>query len=197
MTDPAIPAKVSRPNRSKGLFFGWWIVFASLLSHAIRESAFFFIFGVYLLQWQQQFGWSKFAISGSFSLSQLVNMGLSPSTIQNLQSLFFFVTLISIGANIAGFLTTNAVLANWFLRKRAFAMGLASSGMGVGGAIAPAVAWAVVTFGWRETSFWSGVALLAIGLPIAQLFRHRPEDFGFQPDGSTIPLDAPTIAWHF
>lgn len=222
MTDPVAAAKFSRPKSPRGLFFGWWIVFGSLLSHAIRESAFFFIFGVYLLQWQQNFGWSKFAISGSFSLSQLVNMGLSPiqgwlidrfgarllmnfgtllfgfslmglSTIQNLQSLFFFVTLISVGANIAGFLTVNAVLANWFLRKRAFAMGLASSGMGVGGAIAPAVAWAVVTFGWRETLFWSGVALLAIGLPVAQLFRHRPEDFGFQPDGSKISLDGPTL----
>jgi MFS family permease len=218
MADLTAFAKPSRLKKSGGLFFGWWIVFGSLLSHAIRESAFFFVFGVYLLQWQQSFGWSKFAISSSFSFAQLVNGGLSPiqgwlidrfgarvlmncgtlifgfslmglSTIQNLHSLFIFVVLISIGANMAGFLTTNAVLANWFLRKRAFAMGVASSGMGVGGAIAPSVAWAVVTFGWRETSFWSGIALLAIGLPIAQLFRHRPEDFGLQPDNYKITVD--------
>ena len=193
-------------------FFGWWIVIGSALIHAVHGSTFGFVFGVYLLQWQHSFGWSRFAISSTFSLSQLVNGLLAPmqgfltdrfgtrllmnsgtvlfgislvglGTINNLGTLFVFVLLIGIGANASGFLTMNASLANWFLRRRALAMGLGTTGMGLGGTLAPVVAWGIVTYGWRPIAIVSGLVVLIIGLPLAQLFRHRPEDYGYYPDG--------------
>ena len=151
---------------------------------------------MYLLQWQNTFGWSRFAISSTFSLSQLVNGLLGPiqgwltdrfgtrllmnggtilfgialiglGTITNLWTLFLFVLLVGIGANASGFLTMNASLANWFLRRRALAMGLGTTGMGLGGTLAPIVAWGIVTYGWRSVAMASGVVVIILGLPLA------------------------------
>jgi len=38
--------------------------------------------------------------------------------------------------------------------------------------------------GWRATAFASGVAVLLIGLPLAAVVRHRPEEHGLLPDGA-------------
>ena len=205
-------------RRIRRPFYGWWIVLGSALVHALQTSTFGFTFGVYLLQLQSGFGWSRFAISSAFSLSQLVNGLIGPaqgwlidrfgsravmtagallfglsfmgfSTVNHLGTLFLFVLLIGIGASMSGFLTVNAALANWFFRKRALAMGLGSMGLGLGGALAPLVAWALVTYGWRDTAFASGVGILLIGLPLVQLFRRRPEDYGLRPDGAAPALE--------
>ena len=66
-------------------------------------------------------------------------------------------------------------------------MGIAMSGFGIGGLLVPAVAWSLTTLGWRPTAFISGVFIIMIGFPIAQLFRQRPEQYGYLPDGDTIP----------
>jgi MFS family permease len=196
-------------------FFGWWIVIGSALLHALHSSSFGFTFGIYLLQLQNGFGWSKFAISSAFSVSQLVNGFIGPaqgwlvdrfgsrmimccgtilfglafmgfSTINRLETLFLFVILIGIGASLSGFLAMNATLTNWFFKRRALAMGLGATGLGLGGALAPLVALLIVTHGWRATSFASGLVIILIGLPLVQLFRRRPEDYGLVPDGTPL-----------
>jgi sugar phosphate permease len=53
----------------------------------------------------------------------------------------------------------------------------------VGGLLTPLVVIALTRMGWRWTAFLSGVLVLAVGLPLAQLVRHRPEAYGLQPDG--------------
>lgn len=50
-------------------FYGWWIVLASLLFHGLSGAAFGFTFGQYLLRIEDDFGWSNFAISGTYSAS--------------------------------------------------------------------------------------------------------------------------------
>jgi sugar phosphate permease len=48
----------------------------------------------------------------------------------------------------------------------------------------PALAWALNTHGWRTTAFASGILIIALGLPAAQLLRHKPEEYGYLPDGA-------------
>jgi sugar phosphate permease len=59
--------------------------------------------------------------------------------------------------------------------------------MAVGGLLAPLVAAALTRIGWRWTAFLSGVLVLAGGLPLAQIVRHRPEAYGLRPDGDPAP----------
>jgi MFS family permease len=105
------------------------------------------------------------------------------SRVDNLVEFYGAYLIISLGSSIGGFITINAALANWFDKKRTMAMGLASTGWGTAGLLVPVVALALGVFGWRDTAFWSGIIILVIGLPLAQLFRYAPEPYGYLPDG--------------
>jgi MFS transporter, OFA family, oxalate/formate antiporter len=80
---------------------------------------------------------------------------------------------------------------NWFIRKRSLALGIASSGHGLGGLIVPLVAWGLMTYGWRPTALVSGLVIWLIGIPCSLLLRQRPEKYGYLPDGDK-PLQAKT-----
>ena len=66
--------------------------------------------------------------------------------------------------------------------------------------LVPLLALSIATFGWRNTALAAGPILLIIGLPLASLFRSKPEDSGLLPDGerpqpqqATLP-GAPAVA---
>ncbi len=95
----------------------------------------------------------------------------------------------AVGAGLGGYLPITVAIVNWFRRRRALALGLSSVGSAVGGLLAPLVVLALTRLGWRWTAFLSGVAILLVGVPAAQLMRHRPELYGERPDGDP-PVDA-------
>ena len=102
--------------------------------------------------------------------------------------MLIFVGLMSLGFR-AGY--NNALMPainQWFLRRRALAMAVAGMGSPVGGLfIAPPVGLLVVEIGWRPIAFASGVAILALVVPLT-LFVHRsPESRGMLPDGEKPP----------
>jgi sugar phosphate permease len=91
--------------------------------------------------------------------------------------------LLAIGTSLGGFLPITTVVVNWFERNRSMALGLVTGGVGLGGALAQFTAISIDTLGWRETTFASGIIILAIGLPASSLIRARPEDHGWELDG--------------
>ena len=98
--------------------------------------------------------------------------------------LVFFV--IALGATVLNsWISITGTVVNWFNTKRAMAIGVTILGFSTGGFLVPIVAWSLTTFGWRPTAFGSGVAIILIGLPLAQLFRRTPEQYGYLPDGAT------------
>ena len=40
------------------------------------------------------------------------------------------------------------------------------------------VVWLLESLGWRQMAFISGILVLVVGLPVTQVVRRRPEDFG-------------------
>src|SRR4029453_16896459 len=86
----------------------------------------------------------------------------------------------------AGFMHSPMVLANsWFIRRRALAMTLISSAIGIGGTvITPLLAFSVQTWGWRQGAFLAGLGLILIGVPLALLVQRSPESMGLLPDGA-------------
>ncbi len=208
--DSALP---SQPR----IFYGWWIVAGTWVLQAVQGSLLFLSIGAYFDQLQATFGWSRTALSGAFSLSRVESGLLGPlhgywvdrygprlvlrvgtvifgvgflllSRIDSLWQFYGAFLIIAIGASLAGFLTLNTALANWFIRRRARAMGIAQTGLGVAGIVAVGVAWLLETYGWRTTFVIAGVLILVIGLPISAVFHHRPEDVGLLPDGR-LPQD--------
>lgn len=91
----------------------------------------------------------------------------------------------------AGFMHSPMVLANtWFIRKRALAMTLVSSSIGIGGTlITPVLSYLVYNYGWRYGAFAAGLGLILIGIPLALPVRRSPESMGLRPDGDSTNLD--------
>ena len=102
-------------------------------------------------------------------------------------NLFFFL-LVFVGFLSVGFRSgyNNASIAavnNWFRRRRGMAMSIVSMGNGLGGAMAPLVGLLVVAVGWRQAALISGIAIIAVVLPLSLVIRRSPEDMGLLPDG--------------
>jgi MFS family permease len=209
LTDPA-PTRRRFPQP----FFGWWVVTTTATMFALQNATWGATFGAYLLEVQDEFGWSKAAISSAFSVSFVLSGLIAPgqgwlidrfsprfvmrigalmlgaafillSTIDSLWLFWVAVLLIGLGTNLGGFMTMNSAVVAWFVRKRARALGFSSVGLGIGGLIAPTITWSLVTNGWRPTALVTGIVIMVVALPLSALLRRRPADYGLLPDGIT------------
>lgn len=100
---------------------------------------------------------------------------------------FVYVGLVAVGAGL-GSSPINVAVANWFARRRSFALGTVSAGHGLGAAIwVPVLGYVIQEHGWRWALIIQGLGILAIGLPCALVMRHRPERYGLRPDGDPPP----------
>ena len=96
-------------------------------------------------------------------------------------------------AGLLGVATTpvaySRVVANWFDRRRGFALGLASTGVGLGALVTPSLAQYLIDVGsWRVA--YAGLAFLSLlAVPVVALvLRGRPEEVGLLPDGADASL---------
>jgi len=194
------------------VFYGWWMVAASAGIQAVIAVLFNQAFGAYAAVLREDFGWSRSALSGAFSLARFESGILGPlqgwmidrfgpravmiaglsmfagglmwfSQINSLPMFYVVFFLMAVGSSLGGFLAITVALVNWFTRHRAKALSLSQIGFSAGGLLVPLTVASIEFFGWRETAFGSGVLVLALGLPLAVLMRHRPETYGETPDG--------------
>lgn len=169
-------------------------------------------FGAYFAILRDDRGWSKTELSGAAAMHQLEAALLGPvlgwlldrfgaqwsirigaiifgcgfmllSTIDSLLAFYGAFIMTALGASLCGFFPLNVALIHWFEKKRARALSTMQLGMAAGGLCVPLVAWALAAFGWRATSFASGIVIILVCLPLSYLFKHRPEDVGDVVDG--------------
>ena len=176
-------------------------------------------FGNFIIPLGEEFHWSRTTISVVFSVARLESGLLGPvegwavdrvgprrliavgiplmglgyiamSRIDGLLAFFFvYVFMIALGNSLGMSTPITAAVANWFNRKRGLAFGIMWSGVGIGGLFVPALGWLVETYGWRPASLMVGVFIAVLGVPVAMVMRHRPEPYGYYPDG-TVPEEA-------
>src|SRR5678816_4089476 len=66
-------------KRRRQIFFGWYIVVASVLANTIFSAAYFQGFGVLIIPIERTFGWDRWVVSAAMSLRQLESGILSPA----------------------------------------------------------------------------------------------------------------------
>ena len=177
-------------------------------------------FGNFIIPLSEEFGWSYATISIVFSLARLESgmigpvegwavdrlgprrlmliglplMGIGYIAMSQINSLaaflFVYIFLIALGNSLGMSTPITAAAANWFNKKRGLAFGIMWSGVGLGGLFVPAVGWIVSEYGWRDAAMIVGIVIIIVGIPIASVMRHRPEQYGYYPDGQP-PEDAP------
>ena len=194
------------------LFYGWRIVGAGFGLEALIGALLFHAYGSYVVLMREEFGWSRTLFSAAFAMARSESAILGPiqgwltdrfgpralmrvgmvvfglgfilfSRVRSPVEFFLAFFLVAVGAGLGGYVPISVAIVNWFKRRRALALGFSSSGSAVGGLLTPLVVASLTAFGWRTTAALSGVLILALGLPLAQVFRHRPERPGEYPDG--------------
>ncbi|HEY7601313.1 MAG TPA: MFS transporter [Methylomirabilota bacterium] len=201
--------KAWRPGR---VFYGWRIVGAGFGLEVLIGALLFHAYGAYVVLMREEFGWSRTLFSAVFAMARAESAVLGPvqgwltdrfgpralmrvgmtvfglgfvlfSRIDSPLEFFLAFFLVAVGAGLGGYVPIAVAIVNWFKRRRALALGLASSGSAVGGLLTPVVVASLTTLGWRGTALLSGLLILVVGLLAAQVFRHRPEHYGEYPDG--------------
>jgi MFS family permease len=111
------------------------------------------------------------------------------SQVQNLWQFYLAIVLLTFGMSFGTFIVLVVTVSNWFVRRRARALGILMSTSALGGFAVPLLNLSVESFGWRDVMFAAGVGFLIVGIPSAMLMRRKPEDYGVLPDGD-VPVTA-------
>jgi MFS family permease len=161
-------------------------------------------FSVFMSPLEQSFGWSRADLSFAYTLMTIgmAGGGLLWGRLADTRHLRSVVLLgaLVLGAGLvaaayiettfqlhaisfilggAGFACMFAPLASvvglWFERRRGLAIGILTAGGALGQGLVPLLMeWAIADFGWRGAYFWSGIAYLAILVPLMALITPAP-----------------------
>ncbi|HYJ16369.1 MAG TPA: MFS transporter [Candidatus Limnocylindria bacterium] len=202
-----------------GLFYGWRMVAAGCAMRMLGGGFHLYGFTIFFLPITNELGLSRAATSLVFSLARaegaiegplagyfidrygprpmmlagIILSGLGYMLLATVHSyaafLAVYLGVISLAFS-AGFMHSPMVLANsWFIRRRAMAMTLISSAIGIGGTlITPILAFTVAQWGWRYGAFITGIGLIVTGVPVALYVKRSPESMGLVPDGVSIEV---------
>jgi MFS family permease len=102
--------------------------------------------------------------------------------------------LLAMGTSLI-YVGVMSTVSQWFDRKRGLAMGIASSGAGLGPLVlAPLATYLISNFDWRTAFLVIGMAAWAIVMPLSRLLRRDPFEIGARPDGVKTNLGEVRVA---
>jgi MFS family permease len=222
LTDTHVTEKSGKKGR---IFFGWYMVAASVVANTIFSAAYFQGFGVLILPIERTFGWDRWVISAAMSLRQLESGIVSPAVgflldrfsarklifwsavisgtgfiglgfTSGIVMFFLCFVVISLGASgVSHAVTWPVIISRWFRRNRGLATGLAVTGPIFGSPIVILNTQIEETYGWRVVLFGYGILILVGITLLSMLVRDRPEPYGMRPDGDP-PEDSVTKEHH-
>src|SRR4029453_45983 len=179
LTDTHTPKKTGKKRGP--IFYGWYMVVASIAANTIFSAASFQGFGVLIIPIERTFGWDRWVISAAMSLRQLESGIVSPAVgllldrvssrklifwsavisafgfiglgfTTGIVAFFLFIVVISLGASgVSHAVTWPVIISRWFRRKRGLAMGLAVTGPIFGSPILILHPQLEGEHGWRAT----------------------------------------------
>ncbi|MFC1912993.1 MFS transporter [Chloroflexota bacterium] len=200
-------------DRKHRFFYGYVVVAAALLIMMISTGA-LYSFGVFFKPVLTEFGWTRAATSGAYSLCILfigflsivvgrLNDRFGPRIVVTAcglllgsgyllmsqvsatwQLYLFYGTLVGIGTS-GTLVPPISTVARWFVKRRGLMTGIAMSGIGLGAMIIPPLAnWIISGYGWRTSYTVLGIAVLVLMIVVAQFLRRDPDQMGQLPYGN-------------
>jgi sugar phosphate permease len=108
---------------------------------------------------------------------------ISLSFVQSLWMFYVSLLIFSLGTGLCMGIPRTWTIVQWFQRLRGRALGIQSSGGVLIGPLLIIVVWLTEAFGWRGALQVLGVITWLVGVPLALVFRGRPQQYGYLPDG--------------
>lgn len=195
------------------LFYGW-VVVVTFLVVGTTLWGIRFSFGVFFKPIESEFELTRAATSSIFSAHMVLGslfaiiggwafdkygprivvliMGLIAglsllltSQTNSLWQLFLTYSLLLSMGTSAIFAGVMSTVSRWFDRKRGMALGIASSGAGLGTVVmAPLAAYLISSFDWHVAFAIIGAVILLVVIPSSRLLRKDPYEIGTIPDGT-------------
>ncbi|MBI4299332.1 MAG: MFS transporter [Chloroflexi bacterium] len=215
-----VPTNESRKGlKTVRIFYGWWIVAAGMAIQTVTGLVFAYGFSAFFIPWRNDFGWSRANLGGVLGLARLEGgiigpfagwlidkygprlmmvvglgmMGLGFIALSRVNSIIMlyvvFLGLLSAGSGFGG-RALPVAFANWFIRRRGLVIGLLQTAVGIGGSFVFVLALVIRTYGWRNAAIMAGILIWVVGIPLAFVVKHKPEQMGLLPDGNRPSTDA-------
>ena len=212
MAPDASSAPPGAPKK-RGLFYGWWVVFAGMMANFAYAEQFNSSYGVFVYQIGLELGWGRTALAGVQSVGRIpeaigaaflggfvdrygtrwltllggIIVGvafLALATIHEVWELYLYRGLgMPLGAICLGGFI-GVTITNWFVTRRGRALSLINIGSLTATALMPLLgAYMIDNWGWRQAWVIMGGLVVLLVIPAAIVFRRRPEDLGLHPDG--------------
>jgi len=195
------------------IFFGWWIVIASFLIAFYVAGVVQYGFTALFEPIANEMDWSYAHIALAASLrgvemsllapiagifadrwgpiitiligATIAAMGLSLlSRVTSLVMFYGAFALIAMGISGCTMTVLMAAVARWFRKKVGLATGIAVCGFGTSGLLIPGIVKLIDMYEWRTATNILALGMLVWILPLSFVFRHKPEQYGYLPDGA-------------
>ncbi len=191
-------ATATRPR----FFLGWTVVAVAVLA-SFTEVAFFNpVLGVFIPEFEREFGWSRTEISLGVSLGSLVGAAAAPFfgpmvdryggrpfvvggaafmaiglvLMSQMQTEWQFFVIYALGRGTASGLmglAAGVTVSKWFVRKRGLAIGVMSLGTRLGFAVMPLMVQLIIqSSGWRNAAMALAVLVATFGVLPALKWLH-------------------------
>jgi sugar phosphate permease len=185
---------------------GWWIAAGTSLSLGVVAGTTFWAFGLLAGPLEAEFGWSRSLIAAVASLTLLISGGASPlvgrlvdrwqprrviavgsaatagafALLSQVTDLWQFLVLMAVLAFFRTwifYVPFTTLVTRWFSRRRATAMGIATSGFGLGGLLVmPATAEVLSSVGWRAFFLAAAALVVLVNGTFVLLARDTPPE---------------------
>lgn len=196
------------------LFYGWVVLAVAALGIFASGPGQSHIFSVFIAPISSDLGISRTSVASAYALATLVAAFGLPYVGRLIDRFgvrrVLLVVALLFGAAAVAFARTTGLLwltlgfaalrflgqgslmlncanlvAQWFDRRRGFALSLMALGFSASMAVHPPLAqWLSEQIGWRAAWLWLGVLTwLLLIPPVLLLVQNKPEDLGLQPDG--------------
>jgi len=198
-------------DKKPRFFYGYIIVFAAFLIMAFTWGT-VYSYGVFFKPLSAEFGWTRAATSGAYSLVFLLHgfLGifagrlsdrfgprivittcglflasgyLLMSQVSAIWQLYLFYGIVGIGSSGA-YVPSISAVTRWFVKRRGLMTGISTAGAGLGVLIMPPIAnWLISSYGWRTSYVAIGVIVIASIVVSAQFMKRDPRQIGQLPYG--------------
>ena len=195
------------------VFYGY-IVVAGVFVVMMISMGTLATFGVYFGSLLDEFGWTRTATSGAFSLYAILTGMLSVimgnitdkvgprkvvtgcailsgagyalmSQVSSVWQLYLFYGVITAAGMSGGMIPALSLVARWFVKRRGLMTAVAMAAQGAGGIIMPPLAnWLIASYGWRTAYIVQGAITLVLILAAAQVLKRDPSQLGLAPYGA-------------
>ncbi len=202
-------------------YYGWYVVVGVALVMLCGIGVGYYGLAVFLKPLQQAHGWSNASVSGATALYFVIS-GVSAAVVgpaidrrgpmpfltvgvlltavmvgcigfvEELWQLYAVYAVLAASFGMAGGVSTNVIMARWFIRRRARAMSISATGVSSAGVILPPLgAWLIASGGLELTTPVIAAFTIALGLPVIFLVLvWDPSQMRLPPDGA-VPVSGP------